>query len=291
MVTTEDVTITCDDGVELHAVLLIPNKPKAVVQFNAGTGAKKEFYQPFLEHLAVHGYVCCLWDYRGSGLSAPPSLKGCSYRFADYGLKDMPAVKAYLRSRFQQLPFMVVAHSAGGQQWGFLPDNTDVKGMLNFGVSVGYAPYMPLGYRLQSYFFFYMFSPLSIALTGYVAAKRFGIMEDLPKNVVREWRDWCSKPNYFFDKKYYGKTVPTGEFKNYPFPVHVVTAVDDTISNERSVPAFWKHVHSHAGVSHQFIRPEQYGVKVIDHFGFFKKNMKDSLWVEAVEKLDSFLAR
>jgi predicted alpha/beta hydrolase len=289
MVTTEEITVTCADGVKLHALLLIPEKPKAVVQFNGGTGAKKEFYQPFIEHLAQQGYLCCLWDYRGSGLSAPPSLKGCNYTFSDYGLKDMPAVKSYLRGRYPQLPFLVVGHSAGGQQWGFMQDHSDVKGLLGFGVSVGYAPYMPFAYRMQSHFFFYMFTPLSVLFTGYVAAKRFGIMEDLPKNVVREWRDWCAKPDYFFNPKFYGKTVPVGEFKNYPFPVHVVTAIDDTISNQRSVPAFWKHVESSKGITHQLITPQQYGVKAIDHFGFFKKNMKDTLWGEAVQVLDGFL--
>lgn len=289
MINKENITITCADGVELKGLLLLPENAKAVVQFNAGTGAKKEFYQPFLEHIASHGYICCLWDYRGSGESAPATLKGCNYTFSDYGIKDMPAIKAYLRQRFNHLPFLVVAHSAGGQQWGFINEQHDVKGMLGFGISVGYAPYMPFGYRMQSHFFFYLFTPLSVLFTGYVAAKRFGIMEDLPKNVVLQWRDWCSKPNYFFNDKFYGKTVPIGHFKNYPFPLHIVTAVDDTISNKRSVPAYWNNIHSHAGITHQYISPQEYGLKTIDHFGFFKKNMKDTLWAEAIKKLDSFI--
>lgn len=34
----------CADGVKLSGLLLIPEKPKAVIQFNCGTATKKEFY-------------------------------------------------------------------------------------------------------------------------------------------------------------------------------------------------------------------------------------------------------
>lgn len=290
MITKEKITVTCADGVELKGLLLIPEKPKAVVQFNAGTGAKKEFYQPFLEYIVSHGYICCLWDYRGSGESAPASLRGCNYTFSDYGLKDMPAVKNYLNNLFPNLPFIVVAHSAGGQQWGFHQDSNNINGMLGFGVSTGYAPHQPTAFRLLSNYFFYVVTPISILFTGYVAAKKVSSMENLPKNVVREWRDWCEKPDYFFNHKFYGKTVPIGNFKNYTFPIHVIATTDDPISNSRTIPAYWKNIKSTAGITHQTISPKEYGLKKIDHFGFFKKNMKDTLWVEAVQKLDSFIA-
>jgi len=38
----------CADGVKLSGLLLIPEKPKAVIQFNCGTATKKEFYLKFL---------------------------------------------------------------------------------------------------------------------------------------------------------------------------------------------------------------------------------------------------
>ncbi|MEO1450652.1 MAG: alpha/beta fold hydrolase, partial [Bacteroidota bacterium] len=217
-ISQEAVQIPCADGVVLQGKLLIPDQPRAVVQFNAGTAAKKEFYQSFLTYLAENGFLCCLWDYRGSGETGPQQLKGCDYTFRDYGTKDMPAVKAFLRKRFPDLPLLLVGHSAGGQQAGMMPDMEGIRGMIGIAVSTGYAPGMPFGYRLQALFFFHLFSPVSIALADYVAAKRFGIMEDLPRNVVREWRDWCSKPDYLFDPAFYGKTVPKGHYEAMPFP-------------------------------------------------------------------------
>ncbi|WP_051296045.1 alpha/beta hydrolase family protein [Eisenibacter elegans] len=177
----------CADGVVLRGILLLPEKPKAALQFNAGTATKKEFYLPFLEFLAENNFICCLWDYRGSGDSMPEGgLKNCDFTYSDYGLKDMPTIKVYLNERFPGLPFLFFGHSAGGQQIGLMPNLQNVKGAVNFAVSTGYAPNMPLGYRLMSSYFFYIFAPLSIKLTGYLKAKKFGIMEDLPKNVVLE---------------------------------------------------------------------------------------------------------
>jgi len=286
----EKISVTCSDGVVLSGLLLLPENPKGVVQFNGGTALRKEFYLPFLEYLSSHGYITCLWDYRGSGGSAPASLKGCDYRFSDYGVKDMPAVKAYLTTRFPEFPLLLVTHSVGGQQIGFVENLSDVKGMVSFAVSTGYFGYMPWKFRLMSLYLFYMFTPLSIALCGYVAAKRFNYMEDLPKNVAREWRSWCWKPDYFFNPRFSGKSVPAGTFREYTFPIHAYWVTDDPIANKHSVPAYWANVRSTQPITHRQIRPSEFGKKKIGHMGFFKKAFKETLWKETVEKLEGFCA-
>lgn len=287
-ITTETFETICADGVVLKGTLLIPNNPKAVVQFNSGTATKKEFYLSFLTYLAENGYLCCLWNYRGG--EKDDKLKGCDYRYTDYGIKDMPAIKAYLNKRFPNLPFLFIGHSAGGQHFGFMDDLSGVKGAISIASSSGHYGNMPLGYRIKALFFFYVFSPISVLLNGFVKAKSFGIMENLPKKVVYEWRDWVEKEDYFFDKKYFGKTVPTGHFNNFQFPIHVVYATDDAISNKKNIRAYWKHVKSKKGISFWELDPHKLGLKKIDHFGYFRRKMKDSLWPEIVKKLDSFLS-
>jgi predicted alpha/beta hydrolase len=282
---TESFETRCADGVRLAGRLLIPEQAHAVVQFNGGTGAKKEFYLPFLSYLAENGYACCLWDYRGAGESAPPSLRGCSYMFRDYGLQDMPAIKSYLQGRFPGLPLYLVCHSAGGQQVGFMPDLSGIRGMVAFAVSAGYLPAMPLGYRLLSAYFFYLFTPLSIALTGYVAAKRFRIMEDLPRQVALEWRAWCRRPDYFFDPRFAGRSVPVEAYGRLPFPVQLYWTPDDTISSEANTRRFWSHVRSERGIQMQELRASAYGVREMGHFGFFRKQQRERLWPEVLETL------
>ena len=291
MITEEKFNATCSDAVVLTGTLILPPNPKAVVQFNCGTAAKKEFYHAFLTYLAENGYACCLWDYRGSGESAPADLSKCDYTFSDYGTKDMPAIKAFLQERFQGLPILLFVHSAGGQQVGLAEDLSGYIGMVGFAVSAGYLPYMPFGYRVQSTYFFYIFTPLSILFKGYLAAKRFGYMEDLPRNVVLEWRRWCARPAYLFDKKFYGKTVPRGHYDNMPFPIHIFWATDDYISNKKSVPEFWRHVKSESGINFTKLVPSEQGEKLIGHFGFFKKGVKEKFWPMGLAQLDAFLER
>lgn len=289
MIEKEKFTAQCEDGVALKGLLIIPPNPKAVVQFNAGTAAKKEFYLPFLEFLAENGYLCALWDYRGSGESAPPKMGKCDYSMIDYGLKDLPAVKGYLRARYPELPFLLFGHSVGGQMVGFLPGLDEVTGMLGFAISTGYTSNMPLGYRMKSIFFFYMFSPLSILFTGFVNAARFGFMEDLPRNVVRQWRKWCARKDYFFSEDVYGKSIPKGQFENIPFPIHIFWTTDDPISNRRNVPAFWSHITSKKEITFDRFEPSEAGMKTVGHFGFFNKKARGTMWPKALAKLDGML--
>jgi len=284
----EEFEVITEDGIKLKGSLLIPDNPKAVIQFNTGTAVRKEFYLSFLTYLTEQGYLCCLWNYRGS--EKTDNLKKSSFRYLDYGTKDMPAIKAYLENRFPDLPFLIVGHSTGGQQIGFMSNLNNVKGNINIAASSGYYPNMPFGYRMKAYFFFYVFSPISVLLCGFVKAKPYGFMENLPKQVVFEWRDWLEKENYFFDEKFYGKTVPTGHFKSFKFPVHVYYSTDDTISNAKNTKAFWRNVKSEKGVTITELTPAGFGLRKIDHFGYFRKNMKDKLWTNIVATLDKFIA-
>lgn len=286
---SEKLSITCADGVTLAAILCLPNEPKAALMLSGGTGFKKEFYLPIAHFLAEHGFATVVYDYRGTCESAPANMRNCDYSYLDYGQQDMPAVLNYLETRFPALPKLIFGHSVGGQKVGLMPNLHLVKGMVCFATSVGYLPYMPWSYRLKSYYFFYLFAPISIALWGYVAAKRFKIMEDLPGRIVMQWRAWCGKPDHYFDPKFYGKTVPIGAYEQIPFPIHVFWASDDPISNARSVPRFWQYVKSQAGIGFTQWRPEDWNVKKIEHHGLFRPGFKASLWLEILGALQRML--
>lgn len=279
------------DGYPLAARLLLPDgEPKVVVQLNGGTAIVKEFYGSFARFLVENGYAVCLWDYRGTGESAPPSLRGFSARMLDWGTRDMPAVLDFLDERFPALPKLVFGHSAGGQQVGFMPNLDKLSGLVCFATSSGYWGFMPAGYRLKTHFFFRGVVPVSNALLGYTAARRLGIMEDVPRGVAYEWRDWCSRPDYFFYEKFFGKTVPKGRFSALPFPVKVFWATDDPISNARSVPAFWQHVRSAQSLDVEALRPADFGMQTIGHFGLFRKTARETLWPKALAALEAMLA-
>jgi predicted alpha/beta hydrolase len=203
----------------------------------------------------------------------------------------MADVLNYLDNRFPKLPKLIMGHSVGGQKIGFADNYQKIKGMVTFATSAGYWGNMRLGYRLTTHFFFQVFTPISNLLFGYVAAKKWGIMEDLPYRVVKEWRDYCSVPEYFFDKKFYGITTPRGHFHELTFPIQMYWASDDKIVNARSVDNFWKHIKSNKPIDIEQLNPKDYGVKEIGHFGFFRKKFKNILWQKALLKLEEFIVR
>jgi predicted alpha/beta hydrolase len=285
----EDLKIQCSDGVNLAATLVQASPARAAVLLSGGTGFRKEFYLNFAKYLAENGLTCLVFDYRGTAGSRAADMRNCDYDYLDYGQKDMPAMLDYLEERFPNLPKLLLGHSVGGQKAGFMPNLSQAKGLVCFATSVGYFAYMPWSYRLKALFFFYVFTPISVALTGYVAAKRFGFMEDLPRRVASTWRRLCSVRSYFFDPRIYGVSVPKGAFEDYPIPVQVFWATDDEISNARSVPEFWKHVKSHQPITFQELNPAAWGLEKIGHHGVFPKKFKDSLWPEVLQALERML--
>jgi predicted alpha/beta hydrolase len=284
----EKLQITTLDGQQLMAALKMPETtPKAVVQINMGTAARKEFYFSFVEFLAKNGYVACVFDYRGTGFNAE-QLKNCNYEYIDYGLQDIPAVFDYLCERFPDLPKFIVGHSAGGQQIGYLPNLERVSGMVCCAVSVGYWGFMPWSYRIQTHFYFDILRPISLALFGYMKTKKLLGLENLPPRVVNTWRDWCSVPDWYFNERFYGKTVPIGRYKDIPFAIKIYSSTDDPISHEKSTKAFWRHVSSTKSIDIEVISPSDVGAKEIGHFGFFRKQFKDTIWQKILDDLNKF---
>src|SRR5699024_12298973 len=99
----------------------------------------------------------------------------------------MPAVKSWLQANYPTLPFLMVAHSAGGQQIGFMPDLSGVHGAITLGESAAHFKALPLTYRLQGLYFWYGVVPVTNLIAVHVEAARFGFMEDLSKLVSLVW--------------------------------------------------------------------------------------------------------
>lgn len=126
----QKLKIKCEDGVELAAVLFEPVQPKAAVQLCIGTGAKKEFYFPFIKFLVENHYAVCTFEYRGTCESAPASMKDCDYNYIEYGTQDMPAVLEFLDRKYPHLPKLLVGHSVGGMNFGLMPNYQKLSGVV-----------------------------------------------------------------------------------------------------------------------------------------------------------------
>ena len=293
----EEFAVTCADGVVLHGEVLLPPAvvtQRGVIQFIPGTAARLSFYRKFLEYLAEHGFAVAAYDNRGNGRSRPPEgLRGCTYRYLDYGTLDAPAVLAYLRERFAGAPLLVVGHSAGGQQFPLLDRAAyaGIRGALFFAVSTGYAAGLATYYRPQAWAFWRLIGPVLIARYGYGAFSKVGLMEDLPVEVYRDWRRWCKSPDYFFDPRFgdsrnsLGQPLPDPAWSAMDFPIRHLHAPTDEISSLRNVGTFWRNWRPAGGVEQVVLDPLDYGGPPIRHFDYFRRRFAGTLWPEAVRWL------
>lgn len=172
---------------------------------------------------------------------------------------------------------------------GLLPCLDEVKGLVTVGSTAGYVKNMRKSYQLKSWFFFEIVRPITIAFYGYGKFKFLGIMEDLPKNLINTWRDWCKVSDYFFDPVFYDTIEGIEGYKNLDIPIHILIATDDEIATKANVDNFWKHTVNKKETTFEYLSPSAYGHKSIGHFGFFKKEMKETLWPIALERIKNLL--
>lgn len=285
----ETLEIDCEDDYKLGANLFLPiSSPRAVLQLNSATATPQSYYSNFAKYLVDQRQFAVLtFDYRGIGASKPASgLKGFKVEYTDWATLDMAAVSSFLNKRFPTIPLLQFGHSVGGQMMGLVPNIGLSKGLVTVGSAAGSTKNTVLGQKIQSTFFFEIVRPVSNLLFGYGRLKAIGLMEDLPKNLLNTWRNWCSVSDYFFDPKYYGEIKEIDGYKDFKIPIEIIVATDDRIATKSNVENFWKHAKSTKGINVSYLNPSDYGGNEIGHFGFFRRKFETTLWPLALDKLE-----
>ena len=287
----ESIYFITEDKIKLSGTLFLSKTAKAVVQIKSATAVLKEFYLNYARYLQSQDFHVLIFDYRGIGESKPAEgLKGCTYNYTDWSRYDMAAAINFLKSKFADLPLLIMSHSVGGQMLGLIPNaNQYVKGVVTVNTSSGYGGNMLFKYKLRNFYFFEIVRPILLSIYGYGRLKALGMMEDLPKNIYNQFRDWCSVPDYFFDPKYASSVPGIEGFKNIAYPIHVFTTTDDDIGTPKNLHNLWKHIRSHAFIKHHSLDPKAFGLKSIGHFNVFRKSNKDLIWPLISNTLNSLI--
>ncbi|WP_162628074.1 alpha/beta hydrolase family protein [Arcticibacterium luteifluviistationis] len=285
----QNISLLTSDGIELSATLLAPENPKALIQFNSATAVPKEFYRALATYFGEKKYACLLYDYRGVCDSQPKEgLKNCEYDLLDWGKKDMAAGISFLKNRYPDLPLFFISHSVGGQLIPFVPNIDEVNGMVCVATSSGYRGGMPLSKKLNSLLFFDIIAPIVHLLYGFSKLKFLGVMEDMPKNVTNTWKRWCKYPDYFYHPDN-AKDIPElSNPKVFNFPITVITATDDDICTAQNVENLWRNVKTKTPVDFKWLKPEDFNLKGIGHFNFFRRRKLNTLWPIAFNQIEKY---
>lgn len=270
------------DGYPLGATVFEPARPaRATVLIAAATAVPQGYYAKFARYLATQGFRVVTFDYRGIGRSKPDGgLRGFPARMRDWAALDLTAAVDHAERLVGGKRLLYVGHSFGGQALGQLPNNHKVSRALFAASQIGYWKLFPAPEKYRVWFMLRVFGPMLYTMFGYVPGK-FGMGEDLPKGVFREWSAWCMKPHYLYDDE----TLEARKyFPHYKGALRAIGMSDDDWAPPATVAGL---LAGYTGTTpeHITITPESVGQNKIGHFGYFREPSREPLWREAAEWL------
>lgn len=241
------------------------------------TGVPQRFYRRMAEYMSQRGVSVLTLDYRGIGLSKPPTLKGFSADQMDW-VSDLAAGVEQMGNG--SVPLYVVGHSLGGHAFGLLPNHHKAAGLYTFATGAGWHGWMTRGERLKAIVMWNTVAPLLAAWKGYLAWSVIGMGEDLPLKAYQQWRRWCQHPRYFFDDPQMAATV--ARFREVRTPIVAANATDDAWAPPASRDAFMGAGYINAPWKGLDLTPQGLRVRHIGHMGYFRPGA-EPLWQAALD--------
>lgn len=286
MAVAEKLTIPAIDGYPIAATLWLPEHGGPVSRYaaiNAGAGIPARYYDRFAAWLADRGVPTLTYDYRGIGASAPASLKGFQATVEDWGSKDCAAVLDMLARRFPGAKAEVVGHSIGGLVTGLAPGGERIDRLALVGTHTGYWRDYARKVRLPMFLTWHIAMPVVARTVGYFPARRFGLPEDLPAGVARDWARrrkpdpwwYLKRPDGAPDRERMAAVV--ARFDAFRADALVVSLADDPFAT-REATARMAALFRHCRIQERRIDPRASGLPPVGHFGFFRSRMRESLW-------------
>lgn len=257
-----------------EARLVVPPEPCGTVLIAPAMGVRQDFYRPFAEWLASQGQAVLSFDYRGMGASRPAKLRDLKVDVLDWAREDAAAALQALRSRYPQLPLTWIGHSLGGQIAALVPGIGDVSQIVTIAAGSGYwrdnAPQL----KRIVWLLWYGLVPVVTPLFGYFPGRRLGMVGDLPRGVIRQWRAWCLNPAYLLGVEDESVRAAFGALRR---PVTTLSFTDDEFMSERNIDALHAFM-ANAPVRRLRLAPEAVNLSRIGHFGFFRSERAAALW-------------
>ncbi len=273
---SESFWINCQDNYQLAAQFYPAqgnSKPYPILICPA-TGITKNFYHAFADWLSQQGYDVLSFYFRGIGKSLHGALKDSNASISDWGIYDIPAAIETLLNRSQAEKVIIIGHSAGGQLLGITPNYNKVVKVLAIAGSTGHVKGLKGKTKILAPVMFNIIFPISSFFKGYGATQFIGMGENLPKNVARQWAEFCSKPGYVMNA--IGKTIFEDYHQEIQCPITSFWASDDEIATQENVQDLLR-LYPNASTKLIELNPQQHGYKYIGHMLMFKKSHQ-KLW-------------
>ena len=272
------MTIHAQDGEPLAATLYPAARgPLARALIAPAMGVPQRFYASFARWLACQGVQTLTFDYRGIGASRSRPLRQVQADLMTWATQDATAALHAARGQAQapqdSSPLWWIGHSLGGQILPFVQGHEAITQAFHITAGSGYWRMNSPALKRRVWLLWWGAVPALTPLFGYFPGARLGMVGDLPRGAIMQWRRWCLDPSYV------AGAMPQARerFAQVRAPIDCVTALDDELISPQGIQALHA-LYTSAPITHHVLDPSQRGLERIGHFGFFHKRMEATLW-------------
>lgn len=237
-------------------------------------GVTQVFYQSLAQWLSAAGYLVITFDYRGIGASREESLRRLAVDILDWARNDCAAMINAAIAGAPGQPIFWIGHSLGGQILPFIPNRERLSKIITVASGSGYWRENAPALRPKALVLWYALVPVCIALFGYFPGKRLRTIGDLPCGVILQWRRWCLNPRYAAGAE---GAAATAAYASVTTPIVSISFSDDEMMSRKSIESL-NLLFTGAPVTRMRLSPTEAGVKRIGHFGFFRRELAQTLW-------------
>jgi predicted alpha/beta hydrolase len=252
------------------------------------------YYRHFADWMARRGYAVLSFDYRGIAASREALRQGEDVRLRDWARLDMAAALhaadrrrgAEMAEQGRELGLLWVGHSLGGNSVGLVPGFEEkVDAMLGVAAQVAYLGHWSGFARVQAWVFFHWMLPLLVRLLGHAPGRVLGPRaQDLPAGAALEWAAWGRMPGFLFGDKSLARERAYHRFSG---AVHLWSITDDHLFGPAPAVDALARQFSAAAVQRHSIGPGDLGVKKIEHFGPFRRDLGARLWPRLLQPIEA----
>lgn len=267
---SESISATLFEGTGKEVVLIIAS----------ATGVKQGYYKKFAEYLAAQGISVITFDYQGIGRSLKKPIKTLKTNAADWGRHDLENVIQYAFNNYPNSKKVILGHSIGGQIIGLAKSSTKLDKIVLVAAQSGYWKYWKGIGRIKMWLNWHIVFPFVIGIFGYLNSKRISGMENLPKNVAKQWQQWSKNKDYIFSDI----SIKYTFYHNINADIIAYSINDDDFAPRKAVDWMTGRYESAKRKSVHLI-PSDFQVKKIGHFGIFKERFKGSIWPQILDEI------